>query len=142
MTSTATAYQLDAIRPYRSSVPAEPAELFPESIKTALDRIEAISNNARQGEARPSADNIEWAKKVLLRILPRHYLLGAEIDAFQREIHVNWEHGNKRVTVFLPAPNQVKIYCEEVTDQRTDHHLQRTANDPWEVSGVLGWLFK
>src|SRR5450759_3449610 len=112
-----TAYQITAIRSYSSSVPAEPAELFPESIKVALDRLEAIANNARPGEVKPSADNIKWAKKVLLRVLPRHYLLGAEIDAFQREIHVNWEHGNKRVTVFLPSPNQLKIYCENVTDQ-------------------------
>ena len=142
MTSTATPYQIDAIRPYRSSVPAEPAELFPDSIKKALDRIEAVSSNVQDGEARPSKDNIEWAKKVLLRVLPRHYLVGAEIDAFQREIHVNWEHGNKSVTVFLPSPNQLKIYCENTTDQGTVHNLRPHANDPWEVSGVLRWLFE
>jgi hypothetical protein len=138
---SSTPYPIGTIRQYSSSVPKEPVELFPDSIKAALDRIEAISNNAQQGEARPSADNIEWAKRVLLRVLPRHYLLGAEIDAFQHEIHVNWEHGNKRVTVFLPSPNQLKIYCEEAADQRVDHHLRLTANDPWEVSGVLRWLF-
>jgi hypothetical protein len=139
---SSTPYPIGTIRQYTASVPREPAELFPDSIKAALDRIEALSNNARDGEARPSADNIEWAKRVLLRVLPRHYLLGAEIDAFQREIHVNWEHGTKRVTVFLPEANQLKIYYECITEQGIDHHLRPRANDPWEVSGVLRWLFE
>jgi hypothetical protein len=138
---SSTPYPIGTVNQYSSSVPREPAELFPESIKVALDRLEVISRNARPDEVRPSPDNIEWAKKVLLRVLPRHYLLGAEIDAFQSEIHVNWEHENKRVTVFLPSPNQLKIYCEDVTNQAVEHHLRPQANDPWEVSGVLRWLF-
>lgn len=138
---SSTPYPIGTIHQYSSSVPREPAELFPESIKAALDRLEVISRNAGLGEARPSAENIEWAKKVLLRVLPRHYLLGAEIDAFQTEIHVNWEHENKRVTVFLPSPNQLKIYCENVTNQGIEHHLRPQADDPWEVSGILRWLF-
>ncbi len=130
------------IRPYRSAVPAEPDELFPASIQSALDRLEAIANNKKPGEIKPPLENVEWAKKVLLRVLPRYYLLGAEIDAFQREIHVNWEHGNKRVTVFLPVPNQLKIYCEQLTPEGVQHHLRPDGNDPWEVSGVLRWLFQ
>jgi hypothetical protein len=130
-----------AVLSYSSSVPEEPAELFPESIKRALDRIEEVSKNKRPGDVRPSVDNVVWAKKVLLRVLPRHYLLGAEIDAFQREIHVNWEHENKRVTVFLPSPNQITIYCEELDGLNVQHQLRPAANDPWEVSGVLKWLF-
>jgi hypothetical protein len=133
---SSTVYGIRAIRPYASS--AESAELFPESIKAALDRIEKIAATDHVG---PSGETVEWAKKVLLRVLPRYYLKGAEIDVFQSEIHVNWEHGNKRVTVFLPAPNQIRIYCENDTDQGVQHGL-RPGNDPWEVSGVLRWLFQ
>jgi hypothetical protein len=136
---TSTAYQIGAIHPYASS--AESAELFPDSIKAALDRLEAISQNASPNDVGPSLENVEWAKKVLLRVLPRHYLVGAEIDAFQREIHVNWENGEKRVTVFLPSPNELKVYCEHVKGQAIEHHLVARANDPWAVSGVLRWLF-
>jgi hypothetical protein len=129
-------YAISSIRPYGSS--AESAELFPESIQSALDRIEKIAANDHFG---PSSETVEWAKKVLLRVLPRYYLKGAEIDAFQNEIHVNWEQGNKRVTVFLSAPNQVRIYCEHDTERGVEHDLRHPGNDPWEVSGVLRWLF-
>jgi hypothetical protein len=129
-------YEISAIRPYASS--AESAELFPESIQIALDRIEMI---ARTDHAGPSPETVAWAKTVLLRVLPRYFLKGAEIDAFQSEIHVNWEYGNKRVTVFLPGPDQVKIYCERDTDRGIEHHLRLAGNDPWEVSGALRWLF-
>jgi hypothetical protein len=128
-----------AAKPYGTS--AAPEELFPESIQNALVRIEALCNTARPNEARPSHDNVTWAKKVLLRIVPRYYLLGAEIDSFQREIHINWERGNKSVTVFLPAPDEVKIYQEEVTLDGIKHSLVPQANDPWEVNNVLRWLF-
>ena len=136
---SSTAYQVSAIHPYRSS--ADSAELFPESVTAAFDRLEAILRSGRPNEPKPSDDTVAWAKLVLLRVLPRNYLLGAEIDAFQSEIHVNWEHGRKRVTVFLPAQDQLKIYCEQETDQGVEHHLRLTGNDPWEVSGALGWLF-
>jgi hypothetical protein len=129
-------YQIVEIPPYSAS--SESAELFPDSIRDALRRIEEV---AKDGSG-PSQDNVEWAKRVLLRVLPRHYLSGAEIDAFQREIHVNWENGNKRVTVFLPAPNQIRIYWEENKgNNHVEHQLRAPANNPWEVSGVLKWLF-
>jgi len=133
-------YRASTIRPI-AAVPAEPVELFPDSIQTALDRLEKIAKGAKPGEVRPSPENVEWAKKVLLRILPRYYLLGAEIDAFQREIHVNWEHGNKRVTVFLPAPNQVKVYYERSVGDNVEHY-RRDGDDPWIISGVLRWMFQ
>lgn len=136
---SSTLYQVGAIQPYESS--AESAELFPETIQAALERIEAISK-AHPAQVRPSEDTVTWAKKVLLRVLPRHYLVGAEIDAFQREIHVNWEHGNKRVTVFLPAPNLIKVYYEQVEGQHVEHNLLPAATKAWEVSGVLRWLFE
>lgn len=136
------AYQIRETRPYGNSSSVEPTELFPTSIQSAFDRLEAIAKNGREGEIRPSPDNLAWAKKVLLRVLPRHYLVGAEIDAFQREIHVNWEHQDKRVTVFLPSPQQVKIYCEENTPDGVKTCLRPAANDPWEISGVLRWLFQ
>jgi hypothetical protein len=131
------AYTVTTLGPYSTS--AESPELFPESIAIALDRIEKFAANDHVG---PSAETVEWAKLVLLRVLPRYYLKGAEIDAFQNEIHVNWEHGNKRVTVFIPAKDQIKIYCEHDTGQGVHHHLRHPGNDPWEVSGALGWLFK
>lgn len=118
------------------------AELFPGSIVKAFVRLEGISKAAHPGDVVPTASNVEWAKTVLLRVLPRYFLVGAEIDAFQREIHVNWEHGNKRVSVFLPNPHQLKIYCEEINGQQVEHHLVPNANDPWAVSGTLRWLFE
>jgi hypothetical protein len=134
-----TATQISAVLNTSSST--ESAELFPDSIKAALDRIAEISKNAPDHFG-PSVENVEWAKRVLLRILPRYYLVGAEIDAFQCEIHVNWEHGDKRVTVFLPAPNELKIYCEHIQGDHIGHQLRPRPNDPWEVSGVLRWMFE
>ena len=137
---SSTVLRIVPIDPYGSS--AQSAELFPDSIKAALDRLEQISRMAHQNDMGPSAENIEWAKEVLLRVLPRYFLLRAEIDAFQREIHVNWEHGNKRVTVFLPSPRRLKIYCEEVKGTEIEHELVPGTNSPWAVSGVLKWLFE
>jgi hypothetical protein len=131
-------YQQVTTRAYSTPVPAEPDELFPSELKKAYRRLESFEN---AGERGPSSHNIAWAKEVLLRVLPRHFLLGAEIDHFDREIHVNWEHANKRVTVFLPVPGQVKIYCEEVTNQGVEHHLSPDANNPWAIKGVLSWLY-
>jgi hypothetical protein len=134
-------YRENTIRNY-TAVPAAPVELFPDLLQAAFNRLEEISKGAKSGEVSPSRDNVEWAKKVLLRILPRHYLIGAEIDAFQREIHVNWERGNKRVVAFMPAPNQLKLYCERVKeDGEVEHHLSQAADEPWAISGVLKWLF-
>jgi hypothetical protein len=126
------------VPPYSSS--AESAELFPDSIKAAFDRLQALSHNPQSHVPRPSEDNVQWAKRVLLRVLPRHYLVGAEIDAFEREIHVNWEHNDKRITVFLPSPNQIRIYREQIRESGIDHRLV-PGNDPWAVSGELSWLF-
>jgi hypothetical protein len=131
-------YQTELTRSYSIAVPAEPDELFPSILKRAYTRLESFRAT---GQRAPSPENIEWAKKVLLRVLPRHYLLAAEIDHFDREIHVNWEYENRRVTVFLPAPGQVKIYCEKVTDQEVEHNLRPQANNPWEIKGVLTWLY-
>jgi hypothetical protein len=134
-----TATQITAV--LNASSATESAELFPDAIRAVFDRLVEISGNGQPND-RPSAENVEWAKRVLLRVLPRRYLAGAEIDAFQHEIHVNWEYGEKRVTVFLPAPKQLKIYCEHVRGDRIEHQLLPKANDPWEVSGVLGWMFE
>jgi hypothetical protein len=118
-----------------------PIELFPAHVQEVFDRLENIG--ATQGEDGPSRSNVEWAKKVLLRVIPRYFLSGAEIDAFRREIHVNWEKGNKRVVAFLPEPNQLKIYSERVKDDgEVEHHLQKDVADPWVLSGTLRWLFK
>lgn len=131
-------YKASLTRPYNAVAPSQPDELFPRYLKRVYLRLEELAESAG---SKLSPDNVAWAKEVMLRVLPRHYLLGAEIDHFDSEIHVNWEHGNKRVTVFLPAPNQVKIYCERTTDQGTEHHLNPEADNPWAIKGVLRWLF-
>ena len=127
----------EPIAPYESS--ANSIELFPDSIQEALNRIETVSKADHVG---PSEETVAWAKKVLLRVLPRYYLLGAEIDAFQHEIHVNWENDKKRVTVFLPSPDQIRIYCEDAAKEQIEHHLVPNSNDPWAINGVLKWLFQ
>jgi hypothetical protein len=128
------------VTPLRYVSSTESVELFPAWIEAAFNRIEEISKRAKPNDG-PSPDNIAWAKRVLLRVLPRQYLSGVEIDAFEREIHVNWHHGNKRVTVFLPSPDRLKIYFEEVKGDKVDHDLYKHADDPWAISGVLKWMF-
>jgi len=126
------------------AVPAQPVELFPKSVQDMFARLQAIAKDDtlyEPGEARPSIENVEWATKVLLRVLPRHYLLGADLDTFKGEIHVIWENNNKRVVAYLPAPNQLKVYYERTTNEVVEHKLQ-TSNDPWEISGILRWLYE
>ena len=124
-----------------------PAELFPSSIEEVFNRLESIEKTDELyevGEVRPTPENIAWAKRVLLRVIPRHYLIGAEIDVFHGEIHVSWEAGNRRVVAFLPAPNALKLYCERVKeDGEVEHHLQPAPpNDPWALNGFLKWLYQ
>lgn len=136
-------YPIVATRGSRASA-STPAELFPASIQEMFERLQSIAtcdDLYEKNERRPSSENVAWATKVLLRVVPRHYLAGAEIDTFNGEIHVSWEHKDKRVVAFLPAPNQLKLYCERTTGERIEHHLQ-TSNNPWEISGVLRWLFE
>jgi hypothetical protein len=141
-------YQLGVIRSTYTATVAAPvtAELFPEDVQAVFDRLESLAQNDvmyEAGEVRPSKENIQWAKKVLLRVLPRHYLAGADIDAFHGEIHVNWERDNKRVVAFLPGPNELKIYCERVKDNgEVEHELSKAGDDPWEITGRLKWLFQ
>jgi hypothetical protein len=140
---TVAAYQVATNCGTKSAVPAEPVELFPASIQAVFACLQSIRANDdlyQPNEMRPSVENVEWAEKVLLRVLPRHYLVGAEIDTFHGEIHVSWEHRNKRVVAFLPAPNQLKIYFERVNEGKTEHGLRNAAN-PFDISGVLRWLF-
>jgi len=128
----------------RYAVPAQPAELFPESVQDMFARLQAIANDDtlyENGETRPTQANVDWAVKVLLRVLPRHYLMGADLDTFRGEIHVSWEHENKRVVAYLPAPGQLKVYYERVTGNAVEHKLQ-TSNNPWEISGILRWLYE
>ena len=131
---------------YSLAVPASPSELFPASIENVFNRLEAIATRDdlyERDEVRPSAENVEWAKRVLLRVLPRHYLNSAEIDTFHGEIHVTWENGDKRVVAFLPNRNELKIYCERLAEQgKIEHHLRSVGDNPWEISGVLKWLYE
>ena len=142
-TMNPVAYPIVASRGSRASVPY-PVELFPAAIQEMFETLQSIAtcdDRYEQNEQRPSRENVAWATKVLLRVLPRHYLSGAEIDTFHGEIHVSWEHKDKRVVAFLPAPNLLKLYCERTSGEQIEHHLQ-TSNNPWEISGVLRWLFE
>lgn len=130
---------------YRSST-TELAEPFLAEVEEVFTNLEALGSDDlyRPGTPRPSKDTINWAKEVLLRILPRKYLRGAEIDAFQVEIHVTWENDDKgkKVVVFLPAPQQLKIYYESVCDGAVeDHNLVSTTN-AHDISERLRWFFQ
>jgi hypothetical protein len=130
--------------PYRSAVGVAPAELFPAQVEDVFNHLESLAKDDQlyeAGEAKPTPENIDWAKRVLLRIIPRYYLVGAEIDAFRGEIHVSWENGNKRVVAFLPAPDQLKLYYERTKENGEVEHDLRPGNDPWMINAVLKWLY-
>ncbi len=92
----------------------------------------------------PPPETVEWAKQVLLRVLPRKFLIGAEINAFQREIHVTWENdeNGKRVVVFFPEKDQIKIYHELVEHDVVTEHKLVNASSPDEISMRLRWFFQ
>jgi len=92
----------------------------------------------------PPTDIVEWAREVLLRVLPRKYLIGAEISAFEREIHATWEsyEKGKRVVVFFPAPQQLKIYHEAVENDAVVEHKLVNATSPVDISERLRWFFQ
>jgi len=132
---------------YSAAIPVKMAELFPASIEKVFEQLQSLStDDARYepGERKPSEANIEWATKVLLRVLPRHFLKGAEIDTFNGEIHVTWESRDKKVVVFLPAPGELKLYKERLQgDNVVEHHLADvTLEHMSELSHSLRWLFE
>jgi len=129
---------------YSSVAPAVPRELFPSSVESVFDRLECIAqddNLYEEGEVRPTTETIQWAKRVLLRVIPRYYLRTAEIDVFQGEIHVTWERGDRRVVAFLPSPGLLKLYLEYPKENGEMEHLLRSTSVPWAINSFLKWLY-
>jgi len=127
-----------------STAVIEPKHLFPSAVERVFNLLDALTTPEYiyvRGEERPSPETIQRAKDILLRVLPSYYLRTAEIDAFQGEIHVSWERDTKRVVVFVPSKNVLKLYMERVKDDGEVSHILRSINDPREINMALRWLF-
>jgi len=121
-----------------------PRELFPSVVEKVFDRLESIANDDglyERGEVRPAPATVEWARRVLLRVIPRYYLRTAEIDVFHGEIHVNWERGNKRMVAYLPASGVLKVYLERIGENGNVEHVLHSNLQPLELNQFLKWLF-
>jgi len=120
--------------------------LFPLELQRVFNRLTAISKErGAQSRKQPSEETVNWAADVLLRVVPSSYLIGAEVDPFESEIHVTWENesSQKSVIVFFPVPGQIKMYWEWVREgtQVREHQLL-TTEDVAEVSARLRWFFQ
>jgi len=127
-------------RPTYSSSTERLVEPFVREMSEVFKQLHLLNGQA-QG---PSVNTVRWATEVLLRILPREFLIGAQVSAFQREVHVSWENDEKgkRVVVFFPEPGQLKIYYELVeNDAVTEHKLVNTMN-PSDISDRLRWFIR
>lgn len=122
------------------------AEPFVSEVEEVFTRLEMLlpKTDSPTPPSGPSTDTVNWAKEVLLRVLPRKFLLGAEINAFEREIHATWENDDKgkRVVVFFPESKELKIYHELVKDDAVLEHKLVNATSPCEVSERLRWFFQ
>ena len=122
------------------------AEPFPTDTEDVFVTLEALVSQdgdaASETDSSPSEDNVAWAKTVLLHVLPRAFLRGAEIVAFQGEIHVTWERNDKKVVVFLPRPGQLKIYHERLEHGNVVEHKLVPITNPSQICPVLQWLFR
>jgi hypothetical protein len=129
---------------FYSTATIEPMHLFPSAVERVFNVLDALTTPEyayAPGEKRVDRETIQWAKKVLLRVLPSYYLRSAEIDAFQGEIHVSWERDAKRVVVFVPAQNVLKLYMERAKGDGEVVHILRSIDDPREINVALRWLF-
>lgn len=133
------------INPTYSSSTTQLAEPFVQEMYEVFRRLENLihKENELVGSG-PTPETVEWAKKVLLRVLPRKFLIGAEINAFQREIHVTWENDDKgkRVVLFFPEPDQLKIYFELVQNDAVTEHKLANAPSQSDISDRLRWFFQ
>jgi hypothetical protein len=120
---------------------AEPFFADVGKVFSALDGLIGNDSLYETGEVKPSEDNVKWAKKVLLRVLPRHYLRGAEIEPYRGEIHATWEGPEKRVVAYFPQPNSLKVYYEQVVNDEVACHDLKNVTAA-ELSGILAWFFK
>jgi hypothetical protein len=132
-------------RPTYSSSTEQLLEPFVREVSQVFRRLELLlpSGSTLLRDA-PSAETIAYAKKILLRVLPRWLLIGAEINAFEREIHVTWESDErgKRVVVFFPNAQQMKIYHELLQKDAVVEHKLVNATDPSEIADRLRWFFQ
>lgn len=119
-------------------------EPFVREVSQAFHKLEMLAPNGQVQRDAPSQETVEWAKQILLRVLPPALLIGAEINAFQHEIHVTWESETrgKRVVVFFPAPDQLKIYHERLENDAVVEHQLVNAIDPSAISDRLRWFFQ
>jgi hypothetical protein len=119
---------------------------FPHELQIVFNRLEAIrEERVSNGRRTPSEETVNWAQRVLLGVVPSTYLIGAEIDPFESEIHATWEDDNsgKSVIVFFPGPRQIKLYWEWIReDTQVREHQLSTTDDPSEVSARLRWFFQ
>lgn len=124
--------------------PVATRELFPSVVARVFNYLSSIASNDalfERDEARPSKETIEWAERVLLRVLPRYYLRTAEIDVFHGEIHVTWEKGDKRVVAFLISPGPLKVYVEQMNDTGNVEHVLHPDIQPQALNPILTWLY-
>src|SRR5258708_32714794 len=133
-----------AARPTYSSSTERLVEPFVREMSEVFKQLHSLvaqKNGQAQG---PSQDTVNWATEVLLRILPREFLIGAQVSAFQREVHVSWENDEKgkRVVVFFPEPGQLKIYHELVENDAVTEHKLVNATSPSEISDRLRWFIQ
>jgi hypothetical protein len=127
-----------------STAAIEPKHLFPSAVERIFNLLDALMEPDQvyeRDEKRPSLETIQWAKYVLLRVLPSYYLRTAEIDAFHGEVHVSWERDHKRVVVFVPSKGVLKLYMERTDKSGEVHHILRSIEHPRAINGALCWLF-
>ena len=133
-----------------SSSVTELTVTFPIELQKVFNRLEAIREerpaNARR---KPSDETLDWAQEVLLGVVPSTYLIGAEIDPFESEIHATWESVEKSVIVFFPNPGVIKLYWEWIREgtQDREHQLLTTGGSRRSfgtlalVFPMIEWLF-
>jgi hypothetical protein len=126
---------------YRSST-EQLIEPFPQEMYEVFVRLEMLASEHGEAVGGPRAATFDWAKEVLLRVLPRKFLIGADISTFEREIHATWEseEKGKRVVVFFPAPNELKIYHELVQGNAVTEHRLVSTNSAADISERLRWF--
>jgi hypothetical protein len=91
-----------------------------------------------QGQrARVSPETATWASEVILQVLPRHILAGAEVDTYEDEIHVSWNTENGGVTVFFTPNKVLKIYDELLQNGDVVHHQLCSACSPMDVTHAV-----
>jgi hypothetical protein len=130
---------------FYSTAAIEPKHLFPSAVERVFNLLDALTGREYtyvQGERRPERETIQWAKNVVLGVVPSYYLRTAEIDAFEGEVHVSWERGKRRVVAFLPSPGVLKIYAEWETEEGETKHLIRPLEKPHSIKPFLEWLYQ